>query len=99
MRITAKEAKKILDSGESCVLLDVRDQEEFDEKHIPGAILIPGDELEDRAWDELPDENQLILVYCSTGRRSSLAAQTLEDLGYTNVKDLGGIASWPYETE
>ena len=95
--ITAEEAKEIMDTGDGFVILDVRTQEEYDEGHVPGAILIPNTETENRAEEELPDKAQLILVYCRSGRRSKLAAQILADLGYTNVKEFGGIIDWPYE--
>lgn len=95
--ITAEEAKEIMDTGDGFVILDVRTQEEYDEGHVPGAILIPNTEIENRAEEELPDKAQLILVYCRSGRRSKLAAQILADLGYTNVKEFGGIIDWPYE--
>ena len=95
--ITAEEAKEIMDTGDGFVILDVRTQEEYDEGHVPGAILIPNTEIENRAEEELPDKAQLILVYCRGGRRSKLAAQILADLGYTNVKEFGGIIDWPYE--
>ena len=94
--ITAEEAKEIMDTGDGFVILDVRTQEEYDEGHVPGAILIPNTEIENRAEEELPDKAQLILVYCRSGRRSKLAAQILADLGYTNVKEFGGIIDWSY---
>ena len=95
--ITAQEAKEIMDTEEDCIILDVRTQEEYDEGHIPAAVLIPDTEVENRAEEELPDKEQLILVYCRSGRRSKLAAQILADLGYSNVKEFGGIIDWPYE--
>ncbi len=99
MNITAEEAKKIMDTEKDYIILDVRTQEEFDEKHIPGAVLIPDYEIADKAEDLLPDKNQLILVYCRSGRRSKLAAEELVKLGYTNIREFGGIIDWPYETE
>ena len=99
VNITAEEAKTLMDSEEGYVILDVRSQEEYDQGHIPGAILIPDTEIEARAEDVLTDKNQLILVYCRSGRRSKLAAQALADLGYTNVKEFGGIIDWTYEVE
>ena len=99
MNITPQEAKEIMDTQEGYILLDVRTQEEFDEKHIPGAIVIPVEEVAQRAEAELPNKDQLILVYCRSGRRSKTAAQTLVDLGYTNIREFGGILDWPYETE
>ena len=95
--ITAEAAKEIMDTEEDFFILDVRTREEYDEGHIPGAVLIPNTEIETRAEEELPDKGQLILVYCRSGRRSKLAAQILADLGYTNVKEFGGILDWPYE--
>ena len=99
MNITAQEAKQIMDSEEGYIILDTRTQEEYDEGHIPGAIVIPHDEITDRAEEELPDKDQLLLVYCRSGRRSKLAAEALVKLGYTNIKEFGGIIDWPYETE
>lgn len=99
MNITAEEAKEILDIQEGYIILDVRAQAEYDEGHIPGAIVIPHTEIEARAEEELPDKGQLILVYCRSGRRSKIAAEALVELGYTNIREFGGILDWPYETE
>ena len=99
MNISAQEAKEIIDSREGYVILDVRTQEEFDQGHIPGAILIPDYEIEARVQKELTDKDQLILVYCRSGRRSKIAAEALAELGYTNIKEFGGIIDWPYEVE
>ena len=99
VNITAEEAKQIMDSEEGYVILDVRTQEEYDQGHIPGAILIPDTEVEVTAEDVLTDKDQLILVYCRSGRRSKLASEILVELGYTNIKEFGGIIDWPYETE
>jgi len=96
-QITAEEAKKIMDSGEEHIILDTREQDEFDEGHIPNAILIPYTEIENKAEEALPDKNKLILVYCRSGRRSKIAAESLAKLGYTNVKEFGGIIDWSYE--
>lgn len=87
-----------MQSQNNCTVLDVRTPEEFSQGHIPGAILIPDYELAKRAEKELPDKNALILVYCRSGNRSRQAANTLLKLGYTNVKDFGGIIDWPFET-
>ena len=97
LNITAEEARKLMDSEEGCIILDVRTREEYDQGHIPGAILIPNIEIEAKAADLLPDKEQLILVYCRSGRRSKLAAQSLAALGYTNIREFGGILDWPYE--
>ena len=99
MNITAQEAKQIMDAEEGYIILDVRTQAEYDEKHIPDAILIPDYEIKERAEEELTDKDQLILVYCRSGRRSKLAAEALVELGYTNIKEFGGILDWPYEWE
>ena len=97
-QITPAQAKEIMDSQDAYIILDVRTQEEFDESHIEGAILIPDYEITDKAESVLKDKDQLILVYCRSGRRSKLAAEALVELGYTNVKEFGGIIDWPYET-
>ena len=99
MNITAEEAKKIMDTETDYVILDVRTQEEYDQGHIPGAIVIPDTEIRARAEKVLPDKDQLILVYCRSGRRSKNAAQILVELGYTNIIEFGGILDWPYEVE
>lgn len=99
MNITAEEAKQIMDTETGYIILDVRTQEEYDESHIPGAIVIPNTEIETRAEQELTDKSQMILVYCRSGRRSKQAAEILVALGYTNIKEFGGIIDWPYEVE
>ena len=99
MNITAQEAKQIMDSEEGYIILDTRTQAEYDEGHIPGAIVISHDEIEEKAEQLLPDKDQLLLVYCRSGRRSKLAAEALVKLGYTNIKEFGGIIDWPYEVE
>ena len=99
MNITAKEAKEIMDTEKNYIILDTRTREEYDEGHIPGAILIPHDEILQKAESLLTDKDQLILVYCRSGRRSKLAAEDLLKLGYTNIKEFGGILDWPYEVE
>ena len=98
-QITAEEAKKIMNAGEEYFILDAREQDEFDAGHIPGAVLIPYTEIENKAVEMLPDKDKLILVYCRSGRRSKIAAEALSKLGYTNVKEFGGIIDWPYEVE
>ena len=96
-QISGAEAKALMDSESGYVIIDARTQEEYDQGHIPGAILIPEYEIADRAEKELPDKDQLILVYCRSGRRSKIAAEELVKLGYTNVKEFGGIIDWEYE--
>ena len=99
MNISAQQAKEIMEQEEGYVILDTRTQEEYDTGHIPGAILIPYDEVKEKAEAQLTDKDQLILVYCRSGRRSKLAAEDLVALGYTNIKEFGGINDWPYEVE
>lgn len=99
VNITAEEAKEIMDTEEGYVILDVREQDEYDAGHISGAILIPFTQIEAKANEMLPDKDQLILVYCRSGRRSKIAAEALAELGYTNIKEFGGIIDWPYEVE
>ena len=96
-QIDGAKAKALMDSESGYIIIDARTQEEYDEGHIPGAILIPEYEIADRAEKELPDKDQLILVYCRSGRRSKIAAEELVKLGYTNVKEFGGIIDWEYE--
>ena len=96
-QISGAEAKALMDSESGYIIIDAREQYEYDEGHIPGAILIPEYEIADRAENELPDKDQLILVYCRSGRRSKIAAAELVKLGYTNVKEFGGIIDWQYE--
>ena len=99
MNITAEEAKQIMDTEEGYIILDVRTREEYDAGHIPGATQISHEEIAEKAEDVLTDKNQLILVYCRSGRRSKIAAEALAELGYTNIKEFGGIIDWPYEVE
>ena len=99
VNITAEEAKQIMDSEEDYIILDVRTQDEYDQGHIPGAIVISHEEIAEKAAEVLTDKDQLILVYCRSGRRSKIAAEALVELGYTNIKEFGGIIDWPYEVE
>ena len=98
-QISQAEAKQLMDSESGYIILDVRTDEEFAEGHIPGAMLIPDYEVAERAETELPDKGQLILVYCRSGNRSKKASEALAELGYTNVKEFGGINTWPYDIE
>lgn len=96
-QITQVEAKNIIDTKSNFIILDVRTEEEFAEGHIENAILIPDYEITSKAEEILKDKNQLILVYCRSGNRSKAASQALVELGYTNVKEFGGIIDWEYE--
>ena len=97
-QITPQEAKTIMDTETDYIIIDARTTEEFAQGHIENAILIPEYEIAERAEKELPNKKQLILVYCRSGRRSKIASDELVKLGYTNVKEFGGIIDWPYET-
>ena len=96
--IPASEAKALMDSENGYIILDVRTEKEFADGHIPDAVLIPDYEIAERAENELTDKKQLILVYCRSGRRSKNAAEKLVEMGYSNVKEFGGIIEWGYET-
>ena len=98
-KMAQEDAKALMDRGGAYILVDVRTQGEYDDRHIAGAALIPLAEIQNRAENELPDKDALIMVYCRTGVRSKNAAEILVGLGYTNIQDIGGIAAWPYETE
>ena len=97
--ISAAEAKELMDSKNGYIILDVRTENEFAEGHIPGAILIPDYDIEECAEAMLPDKKQLILVYCRSGRRSKNAAAKLAEMGYSNVKEFGGIIDYTGELE
>ena len=98
-RITAVQAKKLMDSEKDYIILDVRTEEEFNEGHIEEAILIPDYEISEKAETMLPDKDQLILVYCRSGRRSKEAADKMVKLGYTNIVEFGGIIDYTGEIE
>lgn len=98
--ISADEAKTIIDENPHAVILDVRTQEEYDEKHIPDSILIPNETINEKTVSELGlTSDSAILIYCRSGNRSKEAASKLAELGYQNLLDFGGIKDWPYETE
>jgi len=98
-QITQEAAKEMMDTQE-VVILDVREQHEYDSGHIPGAVLLPvGTITEDTAAAVIDDLDTVVLVYCRSGNRSKTASQALVDLGYTNVYEFGGINDWPYEIE
>ena len=96
-QIDQETAKLMMDLEDGHIIVDVRRQDEFDEGHIPGAICIPNESIIDTQPEELPDLDQIILVYCRSGRRSKEASQKLFDMGYTNVFEFGGIIDWTGE--
>ena len=97
-QISMDEAITMMEEESGYIILDVRTPEEFADKHIPGAVNIPNETIGTEEIPELPDKDQLILVYCRSGNRSKQAAEKLADMGYTNVVEFGGINSWPGET-
>ena len=98
-QISQEEAKQMMDS-QKVIILDVREQNEFDSGHIPNACLLPvGTITEATAAGVIPEKDSVVLVYCRSGNRSKTASQALADLGYTNVYEFGGINTWPYEVE
>lgn len=97
-QISYEEAKKMMDERDDIIILDVRTQDEFEGGYIRGAILFPSQEVnEETAAQKLPDKDQTILIYCSSGGRSKKVAKQLADMGYTSLYEFGGINSWPYE--
>ena len=98
-QISMEEAVDMMAKEENYIILDVRTTEEFAEKHIPNAINIPNETIGSEELAELPDKNQLILVYCRSGNRSKQASEKLAALGYTNIYEFGGINNWTGELE
>ena len=99
LQISQEEAKKRMDTQEVTVL-DVREQDEFDAGHIPGALLLPvGTISGETAAAVIPKLDTVVLVYCRSGNRSKTASSALAELGYTNIYEFGGINTWPYEVE
>ena len=99
MQISMKEAIAMMEEETDYIILDVRRPDEFAEKHIPNAVNVPNESIGTDEIPELPNKEQLILVYCRSGNRSKQAADKLVALGYTNIYEFGGINSWTGETE
>jgi len=98
-KISPQLAKEMMDSGDPLVIVDVRTEAEYAQGHIAGAILIPNETIgTTQKPEQLPELDDVILVYCRSGNRSAQAARKLAALGYVNVYDFGGIVDWPYET-
>ncbi len=97
--ITAAQVKARLDKGDMLTVIDVRTKEEYASGHVPGSILIPFDEIKAKAGQLPQDKNTEIVVYCRSGRRSAIAADTLIALGYNRIYDMGAISSWTYGLE
>lgn len=96
-QISQQRAKELMDSETDYTIIDARTDEEFKAGHIEGAVMIPEYEIKEKAEALIPDKDRLILVYCRSGRRSKIASEELVKLGYTNVKEFGGIIDWPYD--
>ena len=99
-QITAEEAKSMMEEQPDAVVLDVREQDEYDAGHIPGAVLLPVGTINKKtAASAIPEKDTVVLVYCRSGNRSKTDSQALADLGYTQIYEFGGIKDWPYEVE
>ncbi|MBP1577848.1 MAG: rhodanese-like domain-containing protein [Oscillospiraceae bacterium] len=99
-QITAEQAKTMMNEQPDAVILDVREQQEYDSGHIPNAVLLPvGSITEQTAAEVIPDKESVVLVYCRSGNRSKTASAALAELGYSKIYEFGGIKSWPYEIE
>lgn len=96
-QISQEEAREMMTKDDGHIVVDVRRQDEYDARHIPGAILIPNESIGTEQPEELPDLDQIILIYCRSGNRSNQAAQKLFDMGYTNIYEFGGINTWTDE--
>lgn len=95
--VTMDDIVEIMEENEGYIILDVRTIEEYNEGHIPNAICIPNETIDENVVNILPDKNQLILIYCRSGNRSKQATDKLENLGYTNLIEFGGIMDWKGE--
>ena len=96
-QISMEEAAAMMKTEEGYIILDVRTVQEYESGHIPGAICIPNETISDAEIPQLPDKDQLILVYCRSGNRSKQAAAKLARLGYKSIVEIGGIGAWPGE--
>lgn len=97
-QISQEEAKEMMNREDGHIIVDVRRRDEYDEGHLPDAILIPNESIDKSRPKELPDLDQIILVYCRSGRRSKEASKKLAAMGYKNVYEFGGIITWTGET-
>ena len=98
-QVSSAEAQEIMESESNYIILDVRREDEYASGHIPGAINVANETIIDKEPDELPDKDQLILVYCRCGNRSKQASAKLAKVGYTNIVEFGGIGEWAGEIE
>ena len=99
-KIDFERAKELLDSDKSCLMVDVREEEEYITGHAENALLFHVDDIdESSAAMLLPDKNRPIILYCRSGRRSAEASEKLSKLGYTKLYDVGSLIGWPYGME
>ena len=98
-KITAEEAKKMMDEDKEILIIDVREENEYNEGHIKNSVLVPLGTIDSSIGNLAKEKEEPILVYCRSGRRSAEAANILNELGYTNIYDFGGIIDWNYEIE
>lgn len=98
-QISQETAKEMMTKDDGHIIVDVRRQDEYDSGHIPGAILIPNESIGTNRPAELPDLDQIILIYCRSGNRSKQAAQKLAEMGYKNIFEFGGINTWTGDIE
>ena len=96
--VSMDEIEEIMEQNEGYIILDVRTIEEYNDGHIPSAICIPNETIDENVVNKLPNKEQLILIYCRSGNRSKQATKKLENLGYTNLIEFGGIIDWKGET-
>ena len=97
--VSMNDIVQIMEENENYIILDVRTQAEYNQGHIPNAICIPNETIDENVVNKLPDKNQMILVYCRSGNRSKQAAEKLKKLGYTDLIEFGGIIDWKGEIE
>lgn len=95
--ISQEEAREMMARDDGHIVLDVRRLDEFEAGHIPGAVCLPNEDIGTEPPEELPDLDQIILIYCRSGNRSKQAAQKLAEMGYTKVFEFGGIIDWTGE--
>ena len=98
-QVSSAEAQKLMESESNYIILDVRRADEYANGHIPGAINVANESIIDKEPVELPDKDQMILVYCRSGNRSKQASEKLANMGYTNIVEFGGIGEWAGEIE
>lgn len=97
--ISPQDTLELLKKDTGAILIDVRTPEEHQALRIPGSVLVPDYEINEKIEEIVPDKNTTVIIYCRSGNRSAKAAKSLVEMGYTKVFDLGGIINWPYETE